>query len=125
MTDQKLPVGTKHGGAGALKAVRLGKPFSGLALQAQSEVKDRLAMEGVEGELSRNAERLQVVSDLYFDAFAKAMQDGDHETATSYLRVWGWVTNSAVRTWDRVRKFKSKETNTINTVLKAMESENE
>jgi hypothetical protein len=104
----KLPPGTIHGGAGALKAVREGKSFSGLAHIAQGEVEARLNMEGIEGELARDAKRLQVVSDLYFDAFAKAMQDGDHEKATSMLKVWGWVHNSAIRAWELVRKIKPK-----------------
>ncbi len=108
MTDQKLPVGTVHGEQGALKAIRHNKPFSGLAKIAEGEIEKRLQMEGIEGELVRDAKRLQTVSDLYFDAFAKAMQDGDHEKATGYLKVWGWVTNSAVRSWELVRKFKPK-----------------
>lgn len=109
MTNQKLPVGTVHGGQGALKAIRQGKPFSGLAKIAEGDVEARLQLEGIEGELVRDAKRIQTVSDLYYNAFVKAMQDGDIDKATTYLKVWGWVTNSAVRSWELVRKIKPKD----------------
>ena len=59
----------KHGGAGALSRVQKSEPFLGLARIAQGEVEERLLEAGVEGELMRNAVRLQVVSDLYYGAF--------------------------------------------------------
>lgn len=97
---------TKHGGAGALRRIQAHEPFVGLARIAQGEVEIRLQEAGVEGELYRDAIRLQVVSDLYYEAFAKAMQDQDFPQATSYLKVWGWVHNSAIRAWEATRKHK-------------------
>ena len=104
--ETKLPSATKHGGAGAYKRIQKGEPFVGLARIAQGEVEGRLVDAGVEGELMRDAIRLQVVSDLYYDAFTKAMQDQDFPQATSYLKVWGWVHNSAIRAWEATRKHK-------------------
>jgi len=97
---------TKHGGAGALRRIQAHEPFAGLARIAQGEVEIRLQDAGVEGELFRDAVRLQVVSDLYYEAFAKAMQDQDFPQATGYLKVWGWVHNSAIRAWEATRKAK-------------------
>jgi len=107
MTKQKvLPGTTVHGGAGALRRINENKDFVGLAKVAQDEVERRLANDGVAGELARDALRLQVVSDLYFDAFTKAMQDGDHDRATSMLKVWGWVHNSTIRAWEASLKHR-------------------
>ena len=105
MSDS-LPNATKHGGAGAYKKIQKNEPFAGLARIAQGEVEIRLQDAGVEGELFRDAVRLQVVSDLYYEAFAKAMQDQDFTRATGYLKVWGWVHNSAIRAWEATRKAK-------------------
>ena len=104
--ETKLPSATKHGGAGAYKRIQKGEPFVGLARIAQGEVEGRLVDAGVEGELMRDAIRLQVVSDLYYDAFTKAMQDQDFPQATAYLKVWGWIHNSAIRSWEATRKVK-------------------
>ncbi len=107
MSDEtKLPSATKHGGAGAYKRIQKGEPFVGLARIAQGEVEGRLVDAGVEGELMRDAIRLQVVSDLYYDAFTKAMQDQDFPQATAYLKVWGWIHNSSIRAWEATRKAK-------------------
>jgi predicted TIM-barrel fold metal-dependent hydrolase len=110
MTEEtSLPTGTVHGGRGALKRVQQGKEFVGLAKIAQDEVTDRLEAEGIEGELRRDAERLQVVSDLYYNALIKALQDGELDRATEYLSKWGWITNSAVRSWQVAMKLQPKD----------------
>ena len=96
----------KHGGAASLDAIQNNRDFTGLAKAAQDEVQTRLNLTGIEGELIRDAGRLQVVSDLYYNAFVKAMEDGNHDKATSMLKVWGWVHNSAIRGWDLARKLK-------------------
>lgn len=105
MSDN-LPSATKHGGAGAYKKIQKGEPFVGLAKIAENEVEERLLAGGIEAELLRDAKRLQVVSDLYYEAFIKAMQDREFDQATSYLKVWGWVHNSSIRAWEATRKAK-------------------
>lgn len=107
--EEKLHPGTVHGARGALKRIAEGKPLVGLAKAAQDDVLDRLDAEGIEGELQRDAVRLQVVSDLYFAALTKVLQDGDHEKATEYLSKWGWITNSAVRAWQAAMKLQPKD----------------
>jgi len=104
--SDNLPSATKHGGAGAYKKIQKGEPFVGLAKIAENEVEDRLLEGGIEAELLRDAKRLQVVSDLYYGAFTKAMQDGDITKATGYLKVWGWIHNSSIRAWEATRKAK-------------------
>lgn len=104
--SEKIPKDTIHGGAGAYKAIQLGKEFSGLGLIAQRSMEKRLAEEGADGELVRNVGRLQVVVDLYGDAVIKALQDGNEDKATALIKVWGWMQNSAIRGWDLVRKLK-------------------
>lgn len=103
---EKMPSNTKHGGAGALKKIQQGEPFVGLARIAENEVEDRLLEGGIEAELLRDAKRLQVVSDLYYGAFTKAMQEREFDQATSYLKVWGWIHNSSIRAWEAARKAK-------------------
>lgn len=103
---EKMPSNTKHGGAGALKKIQQGEPFVGLARIAENEVEDRLLAGGIEAELLRDAKRLQVVSDLYYEAFLKAMQEREFDQATSYLKVWGWIHNSSIRAWEAARKAK-------------------
>jgi hypothetical protein len=106
MTVNNNQNAVKHGGAGALRRIQKREPFLGLARVAQGEVEGRLLEAGIEGELMRDAVRLQVVSDLYYEAFTKAMQDQDFSQATTYLKVWGWVHNSAIRAWEATRKHK-------------------
>lgn len=98
-----------HGGRGALKRIERGEEFTGLAKAAQDDVIDRLETDGIEGELRRNAVRFQVVSDLYYAALVKVLQDGDPDKATEYLAKWGWITNSAVRSWHAALKLKPKD----------------
>jgi hypothetical protein len=107
MTEEaKIPSATKHGGQGALRRIQDGREFTGLARIAEQEVEDRLASEGIEGELERDARRLQVVSDLYYGAFINATEEHDTDRATGYLKVWCWVHNSAVRAWTAAAKYK-------------------
>ena len=94
----------KHGGAGALKKVTRGIEFSGIAAAKEFEVRADYETQGPGAVILRNAVRLQVVSELYYDAIAKAAQDHDQAKLESALKVWGWVTNSSVRAWDLVRR---------------------
>lgn len=94
----------KHGGAGAMNAIQNNRDFTGLAKDALDDVESRIGLNGVQGELVRNASRLQAVSDLYFAAWSKVVQDGDIEKITSFLKVWNWTTNSAQRAWQAVAK---------------------
>lgn len=103
---EKLPPNTVHGGAAGVRAIQQNREFTGLAKAAYSDVETRLDTSGIEGELLRDAKRLQTVSDLYYSAFVKAIESGDHEKAGAVLKVWTWIHNSTVRAWELVRKIK-------------------
>lgn len=105
MTD-KIPGNTTHGGAGAYKKIQKGEEFVGLARIAQREVEERLEVDGVEGELLRDAKRLQVVSDLYYPALMYALKAKDYDKATAILKTWVWEHNSTIRAWEAIRKHK-------------------
>ena len=108
----------QHGGAGALDAIQNKQEFIGLAKRTQDEVQARLDLTGIEGEIIRDAERLQVVSDLYYNAFIKAIEGGDHEKAGAVLKVWGWIHNSSIRAWELARKLKRSDDPTeINKII--------
>lgn len=110
MTNElKLANGTVHGGQGALKRIRQGKEFTGLAKIAQDEVLERLAADGIEGEMQRNAVKMQTVSDLYFPAFVKMLEEGNLPMATEYLAKWGWITSKANLAWQAAIKLQPKE----------------
>lgn len=99
----------KHGGRAAIERLQDGKPFTGLAKAAQDDVLDRLGLDGPEGELTRDAVRLQAASDMYWPVFVKMIEEGNHEKATEYLAKLGWLTNSAIRAWQAVVKVKPPE----------------
>jgi len=94
----------KHGGAAAIQRLTDGRPFTGLAKAAQDDVLDRLDADGMEGELTRNAVRLQAAADMYWPVFVKMIEEGNHEKATDYLAKFGWLTNSAIRAWQAAVK---------------------
>lgn len=99
----------KHGGRAAIERLKDGKPFTGLAKAAQDDVLSRLDLDGPEGELTRDAVRLQAASDMYWPVFVKMIEEGNHEKATEYLAKLGWLTNSAIRAWQAVVKVKPPE----------------
>jgi len=108
----------QHGGAGALNSIENKQEFIGLAKRTQDEVQARLDLTGIEGEIVRDAERLQVVSDLYYNAFIKAIESGDHEKAGAVLSKWGWIHNSTIRAWELARKLKRSDDPTeINKII--------
>lgn len=94
----------KHGGAAAVKALERGQPFTSLAADREKDVRETYETQGAAAVIVRNAIRLQTVSELYYDAITAAAQAHDQEKLEGALKVWGWVTNSAVRAWDLVRR---------------------
>jgi len=98
-----------HGGGAALEKIRFNAPFTGLAEAREIEVMDEYDHKGPGAVILRNAIRLQVVSDLYYDAIKKAAQDNDPEALQTALNTWGSVTNSAIRAMDLVRRALKKD----------------
>jgi hypothetical protein len=99
-----------HGGAGALKAIEKHKPFTGIILQAEEEVKaDLRQADGLAQVMEQDAIRLETAARLYFDAFKKAIQDQDIEQATAYVKVFGWLQSSSLRAWQLVKGNRGRE----------------
>lgn len=93
----------KHGGAGAVKAIRRNTDFRGLAAGHETEVRAELQAEGRASIVERNAIRLQTAADLYFEAVIKAFQDGELDRADSYIRQYGWLAGAALRAWAQLK----------------------
>lgn len=94
----------KHGGAVAIQALSKGKPFTGLAADAQKEVEADLEMNGQPSLLVENAVRTQAVLRLYWNAINKAMEDGDLALLDHYTARFGWLVGVAMRAWDVAAK---------------------
>lgn len=109
MTEKDNQNAAKHGGAGAIRRLSKGEPFVGLAKAAQDDVLDRIETGSMEGELQRNAVRLQAAADIYWPVFVKTLEEGDIKRATDYLAKFGWLTNSAIRAWQAAVKLKPKD----------------
>jgi hypothetical protein len=93
----------QHGGAGAVKRIRDGEEFIGLARETEIAVQEELAQSGRLALLTRNACRLQTATDLYYGALLGAAEAGDLEQFTRHLKTWGWLAGSAIRAWAEVR----------------------
>jgi len=118
-------IGTKHGGEGALQRLKAGKPFLGIAAEAEKEVQIKLENDGIESLIVDTATKMQAIAELYYQACLKASQDGNIQAFDRYTARFGWLAGATLRAWQQVQKIKPKETNTVTTVLKAMESNHE
>ena len=87
----------KHGGEGAIKRVQRGQELVGIAREAELAVYDELETEGRYALVVRNAARLQAVADLFWDAVAKAAQDGNLDALDRYIKRYGWLASLALR----------------------------
>jgi len=92
----------KHGGAAGVKALASGDELTGLAQAAQHQVQRDLAELGPGGMVRRDAERLEAVASLYYQHL---LGETDVDRLTALVKVWGWIQNSAVRTWKDVAQF--------------------
>jgi hypothetical protein len=101
------PVGnskaTIHGGAGALKRLREGQDFIGMAHDTQERIKAELIASGPGELIRRDAMGLQTCTDLYFDAIIAAFEKGELDQANAYIKVYGWLVSSSLRAWLAVR----------------------
>lgn len=92
-------LGLRHGGAGAVRRIRDGEEFIGLARETELQVQGELAEGGRIALLTRNATRLQTATDLYYGALLGAAEVGDLEQFTRHLKTWGWLVGSTIRAW--------------------------
>lgn len=98
----------KHGGAGALKQIQDGKPFTGLAAAEEQRVQTEYELAGRLELEKQTAIRLQTVQNLYWDAINKAAQDGDLIALDRYVARYGWLAGVSLRAWDQVGKGEKK-----------------
>ena len=94
-----------HGGAGALKRLRQGQDFIGIAHDTQERIKAELIASGPGELIRRDATGLQTCTDLYFDAIIAAFEKGELDKANGYIKVYGWLVSSSLRAWLEVRRI--------------------
>lgn len=94
----------QHGGAGAVKAIREGRAFTGLAAEAEREVQADLDSEGRTFLVLELARRLHTCARLYYGALQAAVDKGDLEALDRYARRFGWLAGASLRAWEQVRK---------------------
>ena len=93
-----------HGGAGAVRRIQEGKPFVGLAAQEEANVTADLEAVGGRAALVKEAAvRLHTAMRLYWGAVQAAADAGDLEALDKFTKRFGWLANSALRGWERVR----------------------
>jgi hypothetical protein len=98
----------KHGGEGAIKRIREGLPFIGVAAEeeqrvlAEFEEIGRLEME------KQTAIRLQTAQNLFWTAIQRAAQDGDLIALEKACARFGWMAGITLRAWDQVGKGEKK-----------------
>lgn len=87
----------KHGGEAGIKALAADKPFTGLAKQAEDDVRERLEEHGRAAMVKENFIRVQAVADLFYSAVQKAADDGNLTLLDRYAQRFGWLMASALR----------------------------
>lgn len=88
----------QHGGAGALKRIEQGKELVGLAAIEERAVADELAQpDGRRDVVQKQATRLEACARLYWGAVCSALDAGDIQQATAFIKVYAWVQASAIR----------------------------
>lgn len=98
-----------HGGEAARRDLRHGRPFTGLAAEAEQGVRAELAEPGGRAELTAElATRLHAATRLFWggiQAVADQAAEGDAEALTrldAYLGRFGWLAGAALRAWAQV-----------------------
>ena len=102
-------VAEKHGGEGAIKAVQHGTPFTGLAAQAEQQVKADLEAHGRPAMVQELATRLHTTARLYWAAILSVADQAKEDAKAlakldSYVARFGWLAAASLRAWEQVRK---------------------
>ena len=96
--------GLVHGGEGALRAIREGRAFKGLAAQCEREVVADLEASGRGAMLREIAQRSHTAMRLYWGAVQSAVDAGDLDKLDTYIKKFGWLAGVAGRAWASVRE---------------------
>ncbi|MDD5191284.1 MAG: hypothetical protein PHE50_09625 [Dehalococcoidales bacterium] len=94
----------KHGGEGAIKRIQAQKPLIGLAANELESVKNVLETSGPAALIKADAEKLQTVCNLFWDAVSKAAQEGDIPALDRYVARFGWLSGVTLRALAQVQQ---------------------
>lgn len=100
---QRAAAHRKHGGEAAVYAIHQGRELTGLAAQAEREVRDELETAGRSALVVRTATRLQAAADLYWNAIQAAAEQGSIKDLDGYIARFGWLAGAALRAWAQVK----------------------
>ncbi len=101
---QRQNAAVKHGGEAAIERIRDGKPFTGLAHDEEVNVRNQLESVGRSEIVKENAIRLQVATNLFWNAVQKAVEDGDLDALDRYVSRFGWLASATLRAWGQVKQ---------------------
>lgn len=86
-----------HGGAGALSRIHDGQEFIGIAAQEERQVQIEIDADGILPVITKGARRLETAARLYWNALQAASERGDLQAMTAFVKVFGWLQSSAIR----------------------------
>jgi hypothetical protein len=107
-----------HGGAGAVKRIKQGKPFIGLAREVLSDVLAELgisldSLSGVEGMLVKRAARFEATARMFDAAADSAAAEGELDRWEKYQRRSGWIGSKAFNALGDVKTMLSERTSGV------------
>lgn len=91
-----------HGGETAIRALATGEPFSGMAAQAEMQVRRGYERDGLLEVMRTDAIRLETVARIFYGAVLKAADDGDLTALDRYVQRYGWLQGCALRAWGQL-----------------------
>jgi hypothetical protein len=107
-----------HGGAGGLKRIEAGKELVGLASIEEHKVEAELAQPGGRRNVvQKQAQRLEACARLYWGAVCSALDAGDIERATQFIKIFAWVQAAAIRGMLAVDQVGDAEQLTLDSLL--------
>lgn len=89
----------KHGGAGAIKRIKSGEEFRGVAADAEHNVHDELEQSGLLAILRKRAERVQAAADIHWALMMGAADAGALKTYEMHAKTYAWLEGLAGRKW--------------------------
>lgn len=112
----------KHGAEGALKRYAQGKSFINKAFDMEQEVIAELEDVGIDEIMKRDAIRLQTLTQLFWAAIEKAVQDNDLAALDRYTARYGWLSSVALRAWAQVAANEKSRAKTAAGIVDVMEA---
>lgn len=112
-----------HGGAAAKRALTTGKEFTGLAVDAEKQIKKDYAQLGPRDLLERDCLRIHTAAELYWQAILGAIEENDMPKFETYVRSFGWLATAGARLLVQLSTFENKGESELNKVLDAYSSQ--